>query len=95
MAKSGAGMTRGDWIVEVDRVVVTGAPAAQFDAVDIRALVTDQLARSMADPALPDRSGMRATVHIDRAISPSTANGVASAIATAVTSAVNGGGGHG
>jgi len=85
----------GDWILDIDRVVLTGSATHALDANEIRSLVTRALTGSLSNVALPDGRTVRASVGIPPVPPPTTAQGIATAVASAVTSAVRKGSGHG
>ncbi len=88
-------MTCDGYTIDVERIVVTGIAAGNLDATEIRAIVTESLTRSVAQSPPVGRLTVRAAVRFPGVPVSPTSDGVASAVATAVTSAAIGGGSHG
>ncbi len=78
------------WLVNIERVVITGAAPGATDTVTLRGLVEQRIASLAAEMALPSGRAMRASVTLE-ARSLGSADAVAHAVADGVARAMGGG----
>ena len=82
-------MNRGHWVVDIDRVVVTGAPPHGLEAAELRTLVESAVAAGLADAPPPAGRTMRDAVRIASGPLAGGAPGIARAVATSVVAAID------